>query len=316
MSDPFGTNPPGTSPPGISPPGTGSPAACASDNGQAVSLDHVGIVGPDLSDLATTYRHLGFHITPLARHEGGRTGNHCVMLDGSYLELVSTLPGGTSATLARFLARYAGVHILALRIADETAAVVRLRRAGFAEVGANATERALDDSDPVSPRVRFVLITPPDPPEGRVHLIRHLTPGTMWPAAAPSHPNRVTGLVSVGMAVARPAETAAWFSRVAGRPVVPDPAGGFALALPLGRVRIMPASEDERGDAARSVVGVAAGSPTIAAPWINTLTLRTDDANQTLRRLLAERGIIHHIDAAAVVVRQGDLILRFESSPS
>ena len=124
-------------------------------NGQATALDHVGIVGPDLACLAAAWTRLGFQLTPLARHEGGRTGNHCVMLDGSYLELVATLPGGTSATLARFLGRYAGIHILAARIDDDAAALVRLARAGFGDLHASHTERALDDSDPTSPRVGF-----------------------------------------------------------------------------------------------------------------------------------------------------------------
>jgi hypothetical protein len=265
-------------------------------SGQAAGLDHVGIVGPDLSSLAAAWTRLGFQITPLARHEGGRTGNHCIMLDGSYLELVATLPSGTSATLVRLLARYAGIHILALRIDDEDAALVRLASAGFPDLHASRTERALDDGDPASPRVGFSLITPPDSPEGRVHLIRHLTPGTMWQERFLVHPNRVASLSTLTIVAERPAITAAWLSRVAGRAVVVDGAG---LALDLGaqRLRIVPASGTE---------------PYPALPWISGVTLRTCDANHALTAILAARAIPHHKEGAAVIVRQDDLILRFE----
>ncbi len=269
-------------------------------NGQATALDHVGIVGPDLACLAAAWTRLGFQLTPLARHEGGRTGNHCVMLDGSYLELVATLPGGTSATLARFLGRYAGIHILAARIDDDAAALVRLARAGFGDLHASHTERALDDSDPTSPRVGFSLITPPDPPEGRVHLIRHLTPEAMWQPRFLVHPNQAASLTALTLIVAEPAVTAAWLSRVTGRPAVVE-ADGLAIDLGRQRLRILPAP--------------GADHPP-ALPWVSGLTLRTSDANRALASILAVHAIPHHKDATAIIVRQDDMILRFEPSLS
>lgn len=269
-------------------------------SGRAHGLDHVGIVAPELAALAARFGALGFTVTPRADHEGGRTGNHCVMLNGSYLELVSTLPGGTSATLARFLARYSGIHIMALRIDDETACVARLERAGFPGLRPTETSRVLDGTRPDSPMVGFVLVTPPDPPEGRVHLIRHRTPDVLWQPATMVHANHVVRLAAVEMVVAEPAVTAAWFSRVAGRPVVPDPAGGFALPLPEGSVRMREPSGDER----------------IAPPWIRGLTLLTDDGNAGITRVLADAGIAHDRDQAAVITSVDDLVLRFQPMTS
>ena len=91
-------------------------------SGAARSIDHVGVVGPGLDAMAAMFERAGFVLTPTAAHEGGRTGNRCAMLDGGYIELVATLPGGASATLDRFLARHAGAHILALGVDDEAAA--------------------------------------------------------------------------------------------------------------------------------------------------------------------------------------------------
>jgi 4-hydroxyphenylpyruvate dioxygenase-like putative hemolysin len=104
----------------------------APHGGAAIGLDHVGIAGADLDALAEAFSRLGFHLTPRAAHAGGRTANRCIMLrDGGYLELMATVPGQRSATLDRFLATGSGAHILALAVADETAARDRLRRAGI-----------------------------------------------------------------------------------------------------------------------------------------------------------------------------------------
>ena len=87
-----------------------------------IALDHVGVVTRDLAALATQYQRLGFTLTPLARQADGRIGNRCVMLHRSYVELLAVVdPNAGSATLDRFLARYAGIHILAFAIDDQTA---------------------------------------------------------------------------------------------------------------------------------------------------------------------------------------------------
>ncbi len=270
--------------------------------GRARSLDHVGIVGPDLAALARSFTDLGFHVTPLARHQGGRTANHCVMLDGSYLELVSTIDGGTSATLARFLARYPGIHILALGIDDEDAAIARLARAGLAGLDASRTSRALNDATADAPQVAFTLVTPPDPPEGRTHLIRHLTPEVMWQEPLLAHDNHADALVEVLIASGEPAAAAARFSTLAGRPVSPDPVGGYALDLPRGRIRLLPP------EALDSLL-LAPVPPTL--PWIAGLTLRTGDGNASLARRLTDRRIPHERSDDAILLEAAGVTLRF-----
>lgn len=279
-------------------------------SGAAHTLDHVGIVGRDLDALAAVFADLGFCLTPLARHAGGRTGNRCIMFrDGGYLELVATVNGGTSATLDRFLGRYPGIHILALGIDDTTAAAERLRRAGI-DAHADRTERSTDDSDPAAPHVAFDLLTPPDPPEGRVHLIHHLTPGAMWQARFLAHPNQAIRLEEVIMVAPVPAETAACLSVLAGRPVQPDPAGGFVLPLKSGRVRILPAES-------WTMLSGAALHNTLAAPtlpWIAGLSLATADGNNELHRLLNDRGIDHDQAPGLIQLAAGGVLLRFRAS--
>jgi len=112
----------------------------------------------------------------------------------------------------------------------------RLRRAGIAAPDVVHTERALDDTDAAQPRVRFTLLTPPDVPEGRVLLIRHRTPEVLWQERFLQHPNNAVALAEVILAVEDAAASAARFALLAGRPLLPDPLGGYALDLPRGRV--------------------------------------------------------------------------------
>ena len=258
-----------------------------------MNLDHVGIVGRDLSEIASAFEAIGFHLTPIARHAGGRTGNRCIMLrDGGYLELLSTIDNGVSATLDRFLARFAGAHILALRIDDEQAVLNRLRLAFGTVPDASHTHRAVDDTESEDNRARFSLITMPDPPEGRVHLIRHETPQALWQQRFLQHPNNAVALNEVVLMAPGPATTAAWYSRLAGQAVIPDPAGGYALPLLRGRVRIVP-------------------EPTLDLPRIAALTIQTDDEAAALRRLLDARGAAYTIADDRVQVTVAGVLLRF-----
>ncbi len=266
-------------------------------------LDHVGIAGRDLGALAAAFERLGFQLTPLARHSGKRTpdgpvvpfgtGNRCVMLREGYIELIAIVdPAAFSNTLDRFLARYAGIHIIALGIDDAASNLDRLRRAGIDIPGVAYLERPVDDADPTGPRARFARLPLPDAPEGRLQLIRHLTPEAIWQERFLVHPNHAVALREVVIAVDQPAEAAARFSRLAGRPVVPDPAGGFALPLARGTVRLLPPD----------VIGaVLPGTAISSLPFIAGIAVRTDNIEATAR-LLSERGVPLSQPAADLLV--------------
>ena len=228
------------------------------------------------------------------------------MLRNGYIELLAGVdPRAGSATLDRLLARYAGIHILAFAMADERATLARLRRAGMAASGVTQLDRAIDDSNPDGPRARFAFISAPDQPEGRINLVRHLTPELLWHDRLLRHPNNAADLTEAILAVADPAEAAARFSRIAGCPVVPDPAGGFALDLRLGRVRLL-------SDAALSSILPDIHVP--ALPSIVGITVETSDANEAIGRLVVERGIACHRHADRLVVdpsAAGGVAVRF-----
>lgn len=260
----------------------------AATHGVAIGLDHVGIVGADLDELAGRFEAMGFHVTPAAMHASGRTANRCVMLrDGGYLELIATVPGRNSTTLDRFLAIGPGAHILALEIADEAAALERLRLAGITPVDATITER---DAEPGGARARFALIMPPDPPEGRMLLIRHLARELLWRPDNCSHRNEAIALTEAVYATDAPAATMTWMSRIAGRPAEPDPLGGYRINLARGRVRILP-----RAASATLFPGAVAGLPLIG------VTIATEPAGMN-------SGVG---DAGATIVQAGGMAIRF-----
>jgi hypothetical protein len=278
----------------------------ALSDGAAIGLDHVGIVGADLRALSRVFSGLGYHLTPRAGHAGGRTANRCAMLrDGGYLELMATEPGKSSATLERFLARGAGAHILALEVANEAAALDRLRRAGISgEV--SLTER---DTDKPGAKARFALILTPDPPEGRALLIRHLSRDLLWRPDTVDHPNHAVALTEVVYASASPAEAMTRLSRLAGRPAQPDPLGGYCIPLIRGVLRILPL------DAAAALFpGASGGGPifglTIAVEAPTNAAGNDNGASEP-------EGFDHATGnlPATLAVNAGGVAIRFISAP-
>ncbi|MCW3477522.1 VOC family protein [Limobrevibacterium gyesilva] len=254
----------------------------------AEGLDHVGVAVRDLDLAAAAWEGLGFALTGLARHAARAadgslaptgTGNRCIMLRQGYVELIAVVdPAARSATLERFLSRYCGIHIVTFAVSDEQGALARLRKAGFATEIA-ASERPADPADPDGPQARFARLPLADA-EPRLQLLRHLTPELVWQERFLHHPNRAVALDAVVIVAEAPAVVAARLSRAAGVAVLPDPAGGYALVLAQGRVRILPPE---------SLGAVFPGIAIPSLPFVAGIVVRTDDGNAAVARLLAGR---------------------------
>lgn len=255
----------------------------------ATTLDHVGIAGRDLARLAATYEGLGFTLSPFAQHHAPGpdgvirpigTGNRCAMLQRGYLELIAVVdPALPSNTLDRFLARYEGLHILAFGIDDAEAELARLRAAGMAIPGIAWLERPVDTPEGVR-TARFARLPMPDAPEGRLQLIRHLTPELLWQPGLLGHRNHAVSLDEAILAVADPAEVAARFAQLTGRAATPTE-GGLVVALPQGRLRLLTAEA-----ASRAIPGLAVP----CLPFVAGLVIGTDDGAAAISGLAADRG--------------------------
>ena len=268
----------------------------------AIDLDHAGVAGQDLDSLAAAYERLGFTLTPRARHSGRRkpdgpvepfgTANRCIMLRQGYLELIAIVdPNCYSNGLERFLARHPGLHIIALSIGDEQENLRRLRQAGIDIPGVAWLERPVADAAPNGLRARFARLPLPDAPEGRIQLIRHLTPEAIWQPRFLDHANHAVALEEVVLAVENPAESAARFSLLAGRSALADADGGFALNFEHSRLRLLPA-EALHAELPEVKIG--------SLPLIAAITLRTDDGASAIRRLA--QGIAHREAPGGLVI--------------
>ncbi len=269
----------------------------------AVALDHVGVAARDLGPLAAAYERLGFALSPVARQSGRRapglpvepygSGNRCAFLRHGYIELIAILDASRFANgLDGFLARYAGLHIIALAMEDEAANLERLRRAGLDIPGVAYLERPVEAGGPTA---RFARLPLPDAPEGRLQLIRHLTAELVWDARWMGHRNGAVALELVILANDTPAETAARLSRLAGLPLEPDPAGGYLLALPGAAGAAGPEAPALRTTLrilpAEALPEVLPGVAAPASPCIAGMVIRTADANASAAALLAAEGI-------------------------
>lgn len=265
----------------------------------AVALDHVGVAARDLGPMAAAYERLGFTLSPVAQQSGRRrpelpvepfgTGNRCAFLRHGYIELIAILdPALYDNGLTAFLARYAGMHILALAMTEEEANLARLRAAGLDIPGVAWLERPVEPGGPVA---KFARLPFPDPPEGRVQLIRHLTPELVWQEKWMDHANKAVALEEAILSARAPAETAARLSRLAGLPVEPDPAGGYLLRLP-GAARaagpFAPAMETRvRVLTEAALAEVLPGVTPPASPFMAGMAIRTEDGGAAARRVLA-----------------------------
>lgn len=255
----------------------------------ATSLDHVGIAGRDLGALAAAYEALGFRLTPFAQHHAPGpdgvvrpigTGNRCAMLRQGYLELIAVVdPALPSNTLDRFLARYEGLHIVAFGIDDPEAELARLRAGGMAIGGIAWLERPIGTPEGVR-TARFARLPSPEAPEGRMQLIRHLTPELLWQPHLLDHPNQAVSLDETVFAVADPAEVAARLGRLVGRaPVAAE--DGFLLPLGPGRLGIH--TED---GARRRLPGLVVP----CLPFVAGLVIGTADGARAITGIAGARG--------------------------
>jgi catechol 2,3-dioxygenase-like lactoylglutathione lyase family enzyme len=254
-------------------------------------LDHIGIAVPDLAVAAETYRRLGFLLTPLQQQSGPLepggpvvrwgSANHCAMLEEGYLELIGIAdPALYDNQLGRFLARYRGIHIMALGVADAEAAVERLRRSGLVVAGVRPMQRPVATPEGTS-EVRFKRVPLADAPEGRIQLIEHLTPELMWQDHLLAHPNRAVALTETVLCVADIGETAERLARLAG---IAPLRHGRARIFVFAAGRLVLCDPASLGDFMRGLE-----PPTL--PWFAGFSIATDDGNQAVREILRRNGI-------------------------
>ena len=219
--------------------------------GDELFLDHVGYFLADLEGAAARFERLGFTVSPVNIHYNSADGelvrsgtaNRLIVFEAGYIEaLAQVADTPLGAELASGLARYEGLHLLALahgRVEEHDVGDTEMRPTVF-------LRRPLEDGRIVRATVRRA--TAEAMPEGRVQLLTHETPELIWLPGMDRHANAARALTGFLQIVANPAEAADRYARFANRPArrtgpvfeVALDRGCFALAGPDALGALLP----------------------------------------------------------------------------
>lgn len=194
-------------------------------------LDHVAHFVPDLEAAGRALEALGFVVTPYSEQSTqdgpAGTANRCVMLGEGYLEFLSPVADTPHARRTReAMARYPGVHILALGTPAAAEEHARLARHGFAPLPLVDLEREVEvEGETRTARFGVARVPPEAMPEGRIQFVEHRTPEFVWQPRWLTHANRVTALTAVFVAAEDPAAVATRYARFTG--LLPSSEGAF-----------------------------------------------------------------------------------------
>ncbi len=218
-----------------------------------IFLDHVAHFVSDPEHASRALARAGFAPTPVSIQinpdpAGGPpqptgTGNITCMLDRGYLEILfKTADTPLSRELDAAIARYRGVHLAAIAVADAAAMHARLEEAGFRTRPLVNMQRpvATADGDGIA-AFSVVRLAPGEMPEGRIQALTHHTEHTVWQPRWLDHPNGARALIDIVIAEVDVDEAAARFGRFLSRNTQ---AGRFGPAFQLdrGRVQLVPAA--------------------------------------------------------------------------
>jgi catechol 2,3-dioxygenase-like lactoylglutathione lyase family enzyme len=205
-----------------------------------LDLDHLGIAVKDLDAAAAHFRALGFTLTDKSWHVAPRipggalertgTGNHCVMLEQGYVELIAVTDPAYQGRLRQDLARYEGLHLVSFGSDDAAATAALFARTTGVATAPRRLARPIAERG-VARTLSFDIVDLPDDVAGFGHFfaIQHLTRDLLWQPHLLRHDNGTTALLG---AVACTADPAGWLQRLAKAiGTAPD---GDAIALRHG----------------------------------------------------------------------------------
>src|SRR5437660_1205884 len=255
-----------------------------------VFLDHVGYFVADLDAAGAQLERLGFRVSHInvqtnaeaggARKPSG-TSNRLAKLTFGFIEMLAATHDTPLADQFRHaLARYSGLHLIALSAEDMRRERARLIDAGFAMQDVVELKRR-DRTLPGEPEVHFSVLRP-EPgvmAEGRVQWVRPHTSEIVWRAETLTTENGAQGLTDMLICVDDPAAVAACYGRYIGR--APVMRGGLhAMVLDRGGLVFADAAQ---------VVKILPGFRPPSLPFMAGQALRADLA--LTRDVLARNGI-------------------------
>lgn len=261
-----------------------------------LSLDHIGAMARDLAAGAARWRRLGFTLTRASPQMGfvpggetmqpWATANHCAVFQQGYLELIGIHAPGRFNPWTRYLDRFEGFHICALRCADADAAYADLKaRAPGLDPPVARRRDAPHGAGTREMRFRNIFSQDAHYPEGRFIVIEHQTPEVLWHEAVMGHANTAVRFDTVYFRAPDAAATTGRLSLLAGTPALPAGDGVTTIDLPAGgRAMVF----DETAFAARFPGAPMPPGPCIAGGVVAVAEL------EMAHRVITDGGIVVH----------------------
>ena len=196
-----------------------------------VFVDHVGYFVADLDAAGAQLERLGFRVsltnvqtnadaTGALKPSG--TSNRLARLPRGFIEiLAATHDTPLAQQFRQALARYSGLHLIALSHDDIPGTRARLVAAGFAMQEVVELRRR-DRTLPGEPEVHFSVLRPQPGAmaEGRVQFVKPHTPETVWTPDTITTGNGAEGLTDMLLCADDPEVAAARYARYVGRDAI------------------------------------------------------------------------------------------------
>ncbi|MBV8924864.1 MAG: VOC family protein [Bradyrhizobium sp.] len=202
-----------------------------------VGIDHAVVVVRELDRAAGNWKRLGFTVSPRGTHSAHMgTGNHTIMLEPDYIELLGVLaPTEHNAPTRALLEEREGIERVAFTSLDSAAGAEEVRARGLDPIGPTDFERPVTMPDGSLSAAKFRTFQWPvaEAPAGmRIFACQHKTRETVWIPELMSHANGAKRLRQVLLVAPEPAKEAAHLSRLIDAPTRSEPDG--AIAVPSG----------------------------------------------------------------------------------
>jgi hypothetical protein len=206
-----------------------------------IGIDHAVVMVKELDRAAENWKRLGFTVSPRGTHSAHMgSGNHTIMFDPDYMELLGVLTETEHNAPARaFLAKHGyGIERIAFTAIDSAAGAEEIRARGYAPIGPTDFERPVTMPDGTLSPAKFRTFQWPtaEAPGGvRIFACQHKTRETVWIAELMKHANGAKRLRRVLIATPDAAKDAAHLARMIDREPRTEPDG--AIAVPSGADR-------------------------------------------------------------------------------
>lgn len=252
--------------------------------GDEIFLDHVGYFTDSLEEAGGQLERLGFQVSGINvqfnnASDGSLvptgTSNRLVKLERGFLEVLArTGDTALARQLDDALARYAGLHVIALTHPDMQAQEKRLTSLGLETQEIVEMRRRIPTPDGEKLMAYSILrMVPGSFPEGRLQLLTTHTPELFWTPGVTTHRNAAIALTDLLICVPDPAEAGKRFAALTGRSVTTADSQR-TIALDRGRIVLA----NEHGAHAFLPAFDAPSSPYVSGQAIRTASTATTAA--------------------------------------